>query len=104
MKFTAIAATTILATASFATFAADAPPAASAPAAVKLNSSDTPLGDLLDNAAAKAVLMKYIATMIQNEQINMARGMTLKALQAYAADQLTDETLGKIDAELAQLK
>jgi hypothetical protein len=33
----------------------------------------------------------------------MARGLTLKALQGYAGGMLTDETLGKIDYDLAKL-
>ena len=39
----------------------------------------------------------------QGAQIDMARGLTLKALQGYAGDMLTDEALGKIDADLAKL-
>jgi hypothetical protein len=33
----------------------------------------------------------------------MARGMTLKSVQAFAPDTVTDDALGKIDAELAKL-
>ena len=65
--------------------------------------SDTDLGTLLDNPATKAVLSKYIATMISNPQIDMARSMTLKQLQAYSGDSLTDAVLAKIDADLAQV-
>jgi uncharacterized protein (DUF305 family) len=75
-----------------------------APAATPaFTTSDTDLGTLLDNPATKAVLTKYIAAMISNPQIDMARSMTLKQLQAYSADTLTDAVLAKIDADFAQL-
>jgi hypothetical protein len=65
--------------------------------------SGTDLGTLLDNPASKAVLMKYIPNLISNPQIDEACSMTLKALQSYAADQLTDD-LAKIDADLAKTR
>ena len=76
--------------------------AAPAPAA-HYTTTETMLGTLLDDPAAKAVLEKYIPTLIKNEQIDMARGMTLKLLQSYVAESLTDDTLAKIDADLAKL-
>jgi hypothetical protein len=76
---------------------------AAAPAAA-LNTTDTSIGDLLDNPAAKAVLAKHIPAMIENAQIDMARSMTLKQIQGFAGDTLTDEVLAKIDVDLAALK
>ncbi|MDE2403174.1 MAG: hypothetical protein KGM17_00475 [Sphingomonadales bacterium] len=80
---------------------------AEAPAATAakpgFSTADTDLGTLLDNPATKAVLSKYIADMISNPQIDMARSMTLRQLQSYAGDKLTDDTLAKIDAELAKV-
>lgn len=75
-----------------------AAPAASA----ALTTAATPLGDLLDNHAARAVLDKHVPEMVSSPQIEMARGMTLKSLQAYAPN-LTDEKLAAIDADLAAL-
>lgn len=66
-------------------------------------SSDTALGTLLDNPQAKAVLDKYIHEMIANPQIEMARALTLRQLQGYASDALSDEKLAQIDAELAKV-
>jgi para-nitrobenzyl esterase len=74
-----------------------------APAAGKMTTAATPLGDMLDNPASKAVLTKYAPTLTQGGQMDQARPMTLKALQQYIPT-LTDEVLGKIDAELAQVK
>ena len=67
------------------------------------STADSDLGTLLDNPATKAVLSKYIADMISNPQIDMARSMTLRQLQSYAGDKLSDDTLAKIDAELAKV-
>lgn len=77
--------------------------ASAAPASKGFSVSDTDLGTLLDNAGSKAVLEKYIAAMIGNPQIDMARSMTLKQLQSFAGDVLTDETLAKIQADLDKL-
>jgi para-nitrobenzyl esterase len=38
-----------------------------------------------------------------NPQTSMARPMTLKGIQSYAPDQITDAVLAKIDADLAKL-
>lgn len=78
----------------------------SAPATAKpasYTTADTDLGTLLDNPAAKAVLEKYIPDMVKSEQIGAARPMTLKSLQQYAGDTLTDSVLAKIDADLAKV-
>jgi para-nitrobenzyl esterase len=76
---------------------------APAPAAGKMNTSTTTLGELLDNPASKAVLVKYAPVLTQGGQVDQARPMTLKALQQYMPD-LSDDTLGKIDADLAKIK
>jgi len=61
-------------------------PAQTAPAAAaKYTTADTDVGTLLDN------------------QIDMARSMTLQSMQNYAPDKLTNETLAKVDAELAKV-
>ena len=80
------------------------PVAAEAPAAhAGLSVGTTDLGTLLDDAGAKAVLMKHIPALISNEQIQMARSMTLKQLQQYAGDTVNDEKLAAIQADLDKL-
>ncbi|SNS30544.1 hypothetical protein SAMN06295912_10456 [Sphingomonas laterariae] len=74
---------------------------AAAPAA--LSTAATTIGDLLDNPAAKAVLVKHIPEVVAGDQIEMARGMTLVDIQQYAADVITDAKLAAIDADLAKL-
>ncbi|QZP09925.1 hypothetical protein K5X80_14470 [Caenibius sp. WL] len=89
--------------------AADAPaaaadaPAAAAVRAAKYTTADTTIGDLLDDPAAKAIVEKAVPGFTSQGQIEMARGMTLRAIQAFAPDDLTDERLNQIDAELAKL-
>jgi hypothetical protein len=63
----------------------------------------TDIGTLMDNPATKAVLEKHIPEVIANAQFEMARPMTLKAIQAYAGEALSDEKLAKIDEELAKI-
>ncbi|MDE2442365.1 MAG: hypothetical protein KGP14_15215 [Betaproteobacteria bacterium] len=99
MRHAVIAGLVALAAPTTAAFAADAPAVAKA----AYSTADSDLGTLLDNPATKAVLSKYIAEMISNPQIDMARSMTLRQLQSYAGDKLTDDTLAKIDAELAKV-
>jgi hypothetical protein len=66
-------------------------------------SSDSIVGDLLDYAPAKAVLVKHLPEIAKDDQIEMVRGLTLRSLQSFSPDQLTDDLLVKIDADLAKL-
>ena len=77
--------------------------APASPAAAHYSTASTPIGDLLDDPAAKAVLFKYIPDMAKNDQIEMARGMTLKDVQQYAPDAISDKTLADMDAEFAKM-
>jgi para-nitrobenzyl esterase len=83
-----------------AAHAADPAPAAAAKA---YSTAETPIGTLLDDPAAKAILVKYIPDLAGSAQIDMARALTLKQIQAYAGDKLSDETLGKIDWDFSKL-
>ena len=67
------------------------------------NSLITPLGVLLDDPAARAILAARIPMVVNSEQIGMARGFTLSALAGYMPQVLTEEALAAIDAELAKL-
>ena len=68
------------------------------------SSASTEIGTLLDDPAAKAILEKHLPGMTTNDQIDMARSMTLKDVQQYSPDQMTDKVLAEIDADLAKLK
>jgi len=80
--------------------AADA--AAMAHTKAAYTTAETEIGTLLDDPAAKAVLVKHVPEMATNDQIDMARAMTLKDIQQYAPDQVTDAVLAAIDADLAK--
>ena len=93
-----------LGTTAMAAPAAEPAAPAPAPAPARYSTAESALGDLLDNPATKAVLATHIPALIANEGISQARGMTLKTLQNYAGDMLSDEVLARIDADLAKIK
>ena len=82
--------------------ATSAAPAPAAPAA-KYSTSSTPIGELLDNPKTRAVLEQNLPGLVSSPQIGMARGMTLKGIQQYATDTITDDVLAKVDAGFAAL-
>jgi hypothetical protein len=77
------------------------PPTSSATAAY--STADTDIGTLLDNAAARAVVDKHLPGVLSGDRIDMARSLTLKELQQYARDTITDKALADIDADFAKL-
>ena len=99
MRTIILAAAAILSVPTIA--AAQSTPATTA--AAHYSTAATNIGDLLDDPAAKAVLDKYIPGMTTNEQIDMARAMTLKDIQQYSPDKITDKVLADIDAEFAKM-
>nr|WP_315589374.1 carboxylesterase family protein [Sphingomonas psychrotolerans] len=76
---------------------------AAAKASGHYNSLLTPIGTLLDDPAAKAILVRELPDLVNSDKIGMARGVTLAALQSYMPQLLSDEKLKAIDAELAKL-
>ena len=97
----AVAALAVTANQTLAQTPPVATPAAAAPAHYSV--ATTPIGTLLDDPAAKAILFKDIPAMASSSQLDMARGMTLKDTQQYAPDTVTDAVLARVDAELAQV-
>jgi hypothetical protein len=101
MKFApimaALALTTICAPAAFAQTPAPAPAAQAAAVSVET----TPIDELLQNPAAMEVVFRHFPEMKgQEDQLAMAGSMTLRDVQAYAADTFTDEKLAALDADL----
>jgi len=76
------------------------PAAAAKPA---FSTSESTIGELIDNPETKAIFDKHLPGVSSNEQFEMAKAMTLRQVQAYAPDQFTDETLAKLDADLAKV-
>lgn len=80
-----------------------APAPAGQAAAAGYSVEDTDIGTLLDDPATKAILDKNLPGFSANPQIDMARSMTLKSVQQYSPDTLTDQALASIQTELNKL-
>jgi para-nitrobenzyl esterase len=63
----------------------------------------TEIGTLLDDPAARAVLDRHVPGFSKNPQFDMARTMTLKAMQKFAPEKLSEATLASIQADIAKL-
>ena len=72
--------------------------------AATYSTSKTTIGALLENPETRTVLEKHIPELVANPGIQQAGGMTLRSIQAYAPDMLTDAKLAAIDADLAKMK
>jgi hypothetical protein len=77
---------------------------ATAAKAAHYSVSATPVGKMLDDPAADAILKKMIPTVYANEMFHtMGRDSTLKAIQQYEPEALSDENLAKLQAELDKI-
>lgn len=63
----------------------------------------TPIGILLKDAAAKAVLRKYFGALLDHPDLEMAAGMSLDQLASMMPDLLKPEILQAVDEDLAKL-
>ncbi len=81
-------------------FAADSVTVAAAHYSVET----TLVGKMLDDPAANALLKKMIPTVYANEMFQTSgRELTLKAIQQYEPEALSDANLAKIQAELNKI-
>lgn len=96
-------ASALLLAASISATGSYAQTAAPAAAAAAYNVEATDIGTLLDDPTAKAIVDKHLPGFTANDQISMARGMTLKSVQQYAPDMVTDKALAAIQTDLAKL-
>jgi hypothetical protein len=81
---------------------AQTPPTAAA-SAEHYSTSTTDIGTLLDDPTLHAIVDKYLPGVLSGDQIDMARSMTLKDIQQFGPDRITDKALAQIDAEFAKL-
>jgi hypothetical protein len=65
-------------------------------------STDTPVGTLLDDPKAHAVLQELFPDALKANDNPMGRSMSLRQMQPYSPE-LTDSKLNEIDAALAKL-
>lgn len=80
-----------------------APALAQAADSAHYSVSQTPVGKLIDDPAAAAILQKLIPTVWANEMFQSAgRELTLTAIQQYETV-LTDEKLAEIQAEFDKI-
>ena len=100
MRLTLIALAAALALSPVIAAAQAAGPAA---AAAHYSTATTTIGEILADPAAKAVVDKHVPGMLANDQIEMARDMSLKTIQQYSPDTLTDKVLADIDADFAKI-
>lgn len=68
-----------------------------------LSTAETDVGTLLDNPVTRAIVDKHLPGFSQDPQVDMARPMTLRGIQQFAPDKVTDDVLKAIDADLAKL-
>ena len=88
---------------------APAPTAAPAPAATPASTAkfnlDTPIEALVADEKAKAVLATDLgADVTANPSYESFKAMSLRAVQPFAPDKLTDALLAKIETDLAAIK
>ena len=79
-------------------------PAVAADATSHYSVETTLVGKMLDDPAANALLAKLIPTVYANDQFKTSgRELTLKAIQQYEPEALSDANLAKIQAELNKI-
>lgn len=97
MKFAPLAALGLALAVATPALAQDAP-AAPAPAAAF--SIDTPIEALMADERAKAVLVKHLPGIDQHPAYEDFKALSLKTLAPFSQGMISDELLGKIDADL----
>jgi hypothetical protein len=99
----ALIVATVLSASLFSHAAMAQSPPTTATASTHYTTGDTTIGTILDDPAAHAIVDKHLPGILSGDQINMARTMTLKGIQPFAGDKITDKALADIDAEFANL-
>ncbi len=97
---TALVLTLLAASPALAQSAATPAPAASPVAAF---SADTPLEAIVADPAAKAALDKTLPNIAKHPAFDQFKGMSLRQLQPYASDRISEEQVAKVDADLKAL-
>jgi hypothetical protein len=90
--------------AALAVTAHTAPALAQSAAATHYSVVDTLVGKMLDDPTAAAILKELIPTVYANDMFQSAgRDLTLKGIQQYEPEALSDENLAKIQAALNKI-
>jgi hypothetical protein len=104
MKFSPLAAFCLAAAGLAAPAAALAQDAAAPAAPAAAFTIDTPIEALMADERAKAVLTKHLPGIDQHPAYEQFKAISLKALAPFSQGMISDELLGKIDADLAAIK
>ena len=65
--------------------------------------ANSEIGSLIDHPGAREILETHLPGFTGNEQIDVARPLTLHQVQPYYAELITVQALAAIDSELAEL-
>lgn len=87
-----------------ATFALALSPVALAQDAPKFSTKTSTIGQILDNAEAKAALAKVLPEVAASPQLEAAREMTIDAVKGMAPEYFPEAKITELDAELAKIK
>jgi hypothetical protein len=104
MKFAPLAIGLAVAAVAMPAVAQTAPADAPAAAAAALFTTDTPIEALIADERAKAVLAKHLGPIDQHPAYEQFKAMSLKALAPFSQGMITDDMIGKIEADLAAIK
>ncbi|HEX4842367.1 MAG TPA: hypothetical protein VFV57_01750 [Limnobacter sp.] len=66
-------------------------------------STQSKLGDLLDNPQTQAILEKHMPGISTHPQIGMGKGFPLAVVANFSGGMITQEMLEAVDADLAAL-
>ena len=66
-------------------------------------STQTSVGDLLDNESTRAILEQVLPGIASHPQIGMARGMSLAMAAQFSGGLITQDALDQIDTALKAL-
>jgi hypothetical protein len=69
----------------------------------KYSTSKQTIGELIKNEKTKAVLTKHVPDRVANPQLEQGYEMKFADVMQYVPDQLTQEKLKAIDADLAKV-
>jgi hypothetical protein len=105
-KFAAaiVAATLSVSMAGGLVLATAAPAMAQTAPASKYSVETTLIGDLLANDATKAIVLKYMPTLMDSPYLEQVKQMTLRGVSAYPQAGLDDAKLKAMQAELDAVK
>jgi para-nitrobenzyl esterase len=87
-----------------AAFAVALSPVALAQDAPKFSSKTSTIGQILDNAEAKAVFTKVMPEVAAAPELEQAREMTIEAVKGMAPEYFPEEKVKELDVELAKIK